>query len=223
MAGPAWRATLVSDSCTIRYAGLVDLGGQLPAAGRSTVTCTGTPAARVRSASSSSRASPTRSPSVGARAGRPGSCAVPASRRRLASWIASSAGRRLLAVLAGQVHGDPGLHLDHRDAVGQRVVQLPGDAQALLPGAAQRHLLAGAFGLDPPAARPVPGTPDAAGRRARRRWPPQTSPAAGRSARRSAGRAGRRARPRCRGPGSRRGRRDWPAAAADRCPRQAAT
>ena len=50
----------------------------------------------------------------------------------LASWIASSASDGLLAVLAGQVRRDAGLHLDHRDAVGERVVQLARDPEPLL-------------------------------------------------------------------------------------------
>lgn len=57
-------------------------------------------------------------------------------------------GRYLLAALAGQMHGDARLELDDRDAVRERVVQLTGDAQALLPGPAQRGLLPGALRLE---------------------------------------------------------------------------
>ena len=55
--------------------------------------------------------------------------------------------RNRLAPLAGQVDGGLRLHLDHRDLVGERVVQLPGDVQPLLVGAAPSGLLAAALGL----------------------------------------------------------------------------
>ena len=41
-------------------------------------------------------------------------------------------GRDILAALAGQVYRDARLNLDHRDAMGQGVVQLAGNAQPLL-------------------------------------------------------------------------------------------
>ena len=66
---------------------------------------------------------------------------------RPASRIASRACGTVLAALAGQVDGDLGLHLDDRDLVGERVVQLPRDVQPLLVGAAPRGLLPGALGL----------------------------------------------------------------------------
>lgn len=56
-------------------------------------------------------------------------------------------GRHLLAPLARQMDGDSRLELDDRDAVGQRVVQLPCDAQSFLTGTAQCRFLAGPFGL----------------------------------------------------------------------------
>ena len=62
----------------------------------------------------------------------------------------------LLAALAGQVNGHAGLHLDRRDAVGERVVQLPGDPQPLVAGPAPGRLLPRALGLG----RPLLGRPD---------------------------------------------------------------
>ncbi|ARX87504.1 hypothetical protein SMD44_06985 [Streptomyces alboflavus] len=56
-------------------------------------------------------------------------------------------GRHLLAALARQVDGDSRLELDDGDLVGEGVVQFTGDAQALLAGPAQRHLLTGPLGL----------------------------------------------------------------------------
>jgi hypothetical protein len=53
----------------------------------------------------------------------------------------------VLAALAREVDGDARLELDDRDAVGERVVQLPGDPQAFLARPAQGGFLAGAFGL----------------------------------------------------------------------------
>jgi hypothetical protein len=41
-------------------------------------------------------------------------------------------GARLLGPLVQQVQRHPRLHVDERDVVGQHVVQLPGDEQALL-------------------------------------------------------------------------------------------
>ena len=61
-----------------------------------------------------------------------------------------------LAALAGQVNGHAGLHLDHRDAVGERVVQLPGDPQPLVAGPAAGRLLPRALGLG----GPLLGRPD---------------------------------------------------------------
>src|SRR5690606_7561982 len=57
-------------------------------------------------------------------------------------------GGDLLAALARQVRGDPGLDLDHGDAVRQRVVELAGDAQSLLRGPAAGRLLPAALGVD---------------------------------------------------------------------------
>ena len=58
--------------------------------------------------------------------------------------------RHLVAALAGQVHRHPGLNADDGDAVRQRVVQLAGDPQPLLLGAALRLLLACPLGqLEP--------------------------------------------------------------------------
>lgn len=51
--------------------------------------------------------------------------------------------RHLFAPFAGHVDGDFGLHLDDRDLVGERIVQLPRDVQPLLVGAAPRGLLPG--------------------------------------------------------------------------------
>src|SRR5690242_3777990 len=52
-------------------------------------------------------------------------------------------GRDVLPALAGQVHRHPRLDLDHRDAVRQGIVQLAGDAQALLHGPAPGGLVLG--------------------------------------------------------------------------------
>ncbi len=51
------------------------------------------------------------------------------------------------APLAGEVDGDTGLELHDRDGVGERVVELAGDAQPLLTGATQGGLLPGPFGV----------------------------------------------------------------------------
>jgi len=54
-------------------------------------------------------------------------------------------GRHVLAALARQVHSHAGLDLDHGDAVCQGIVQLAGDAQALLHGSAPCGLVPGAL------------------------------------------------------------------------------
>jgi len=54
---------------------------------------------------------------------------------------------RLLGTFVHQFEGDAGLDVDHRDAVGQDVVQLSGDVQALLARSPARGLELGAPGL----------------------------------------------------------------------------
>lgn len=63
--------------------------------------------------------------------------------------------RHLFATPAGHVDGDFGLHLDDRDLMGERIVQLPRDVQPFLVGTAPRGLLTGALGL----VRPPLGLP----------------------------------------------------------------
>jgi hypothetical protein len=53
----------------------------------------------------------------------------------------------VLAPLAGQVLGHARLDLDHRDAVGQRIVQLAGDSQPFFHGPAPGHLVPGPLGF----------------------------------------------------------------------------
>lgn len=63
--------------------------------------------------------------------------------------------RHLLAAPTGQVNGNFGLHLDDRDLVGERIMQLTCDVQPFLIGPASRGLLTGALGF----VRPPLGLP----------------------------------------------------------------
>ena len=58
--------------------------------------------------------------------------------------MASSAAN-LLAALAGEMDGHTDLDLDHRNAVRQGIMQLPGDTQAFLHGPPGRRFVPGPF------------------------------------------------------------------------------
>ena len=188
----AWRTTLVSASWAMRKAARSTPGGQpvgdvvgrdrppvavhpldahveAGAAGPLDEARRGRPARRWGPAAA---ASPWRSTSSTERSSPRASL--------LASLMAASAGAHLVGVdgvglLVDQVQRHAGPHVDQRDVVGEHVVQLAGDAQALLAGAA-----AGLLGRGPPGARrPARAGPGPA------RWPTR-APAARRPARRPA-------------------------------------
>ena len=141
---PAWRITLVSASCTMRYAATSTAAGT--AAGRaSQSTVIATPALRAFSISVSTWSSPGVGASGTSSSSRQHTDGRPQLVERLLAELLDRRERRtgLFRMAIEHVQRGPGLHVDRGDAVGDHVVEVAGDAEALLGDAAPGFLLAG--------------------------------------------------------------------------------